>query len=150
MLNTEFLQKRCCTCQKLKYKSEFSKDKKGKYGVRGSCKKCQSKRDSIARQMNPHRRAVQMYHDIKTRLKTEPYYKRNKIKFKFKKEDFIKWAEKHIAIFWLHNPGLCASIDRINEKGHYEHNNVQIISLGENLARRKFGNRDEGHNHVDF
>lgn len=54
------------------------------------------------------------------------------IEIKYTKDEFIKWWEYNIKNFNGVNP----SIDRIDNNGHYEFGNIQIISRSENSKKR--------------
>jgi hypothetical protein len=79
-------------------------------------------------------KASTMWTSIGRRLKTEPAYKN--IKCSITRNDFLKWVIPQL-IYWVNsgnplNGSDGASLDRINNKGNYQLDNLQIISQREN------------------
>lgn len=79
------------------------------------------------------RRAVNHYNLIKTRLKTSHIVDKNKtyksIQLKVSKNDFVEWFMKRDFVG--------CSVDRIDSKGDYSLDNMQVISLADNIRKEK-------------
>ena len=78
---------------------------------------------------------TRMWCSIKTRLKVNKNYEN--IKLCMTKDDFYTWyKEQHDKVSLpLMKAGEKPSLDRIDNKGHYSLDNIQIISLSENIAK---------------
>lgn len=81
-----------------------------------------------------------MYSSIKSRCANESKYKNRNIQCMFEKTefvDFIKDREDYKVVFekWKESGyeyRLIPTVDRIDSKGHYELNNIQILSQSDN------------------
>lgn len=65
-------------------------------------------------------------------------YLRKGIMLKLSREEFNAWfSRQHASILKLWEDGEKPSIDRIDPQGHYQLDNIQIISLRENMQKAK-------------
>jgi len=80
-------EKRCSKCGELKPITEFGKQKVGKYGVRGSCKLCNSKKNKKYYQENKEQRSE--YHK-KWRDENKELLKEKKRKYREENKENIK------------------------------------------------------------
>lgn len=142
--------KTCSKCKKQKKKSSFYKDNRTKDGLYSSCKDCHIllKIGSIGRlarlknDPTPPRVASYMFSGMTGRINNYEAYKNTLICFT--KKEFVDYISKnwetYMSLFkrWENskwNRGLAPSIDRVDTKGHYSLNNIQIITAGENARK---------------
>ncbi len=76
--------------------------------------------------------------EINRRVKRQNSYSRKGIEVRMSKNDFFEFCEKNKKII-LHyyKVGETPSLDRIDNNGHYEIKNLQIISWSENSSKER-------------
>jgi len=89
------------------------------------CANCINKK----RQNNPRICALHSWVNMCERVKKDVRYTRKGIKIKIEKSVFIDWYIKH----WFKR----CRVDRINNEGHYEIGNIQLISLLDHNFKRR-------------
>lgn len=148
------MTKRCTKCGEQKLFSEFSKQSSGKYGLRSRCKKCCSAADKKYQQTDrakllrekcrkKHQKTFVGYlrirfNSMKQRC-NDPKHRSYKnyggrgIKCLFKSsQEFIDYIIDKLQI----DPhGL--QIDRINNNGHYEPDNIRFVTAKVNNNNRR-------------
>ena len=112
--------KRCGKCKTYKPLDAFHTS-----GGRSWDNLCYACIECVNRQRTPgpRRGAVDRYNAIHWRVANEEGYLKKGIKVKVSKEDFVEWYTAH------HFRGC--HIDRIDDRGHYELSNMQLISQSE-------------------
>lgn len=142
-------KKQCSKCKKRKSLSEFYKEKHGKYGVGGNCKKCDIIRAQKyyqvhkTKQIKRHKEYRQtfighlrcLFQDMKQRCNNPA--KRNicyrNVKCLFKNADeFVNYVINKLQI---DSRGL--TIDRIDNNGHYEPGNIRFVTNAENQKNKR-------------
>lgn len=82
-------------------------------------------------------KASVMWNDIKKRVNREARYKN--ILLQIKRDDFIQWVSPKLEE-WVKSKPLRgrdgASIDRIDNNGHYSLDNIQLISYRDNCKKQ--------------
>jgi hypothetical protein len=132
------MAKRCSLCEEVKPLTEFHKHKPSKDGHKPRCKVCQNAAERTAR-FDPHRRAVQTYHDIKKRLRTQREYAQ--VELRISRDDFVVWYTDQLKTWFQDRPGEKPSVDRKDGRGHYEAGNIRILEVGEN-SRLRIANKN--------
>jgi hypothetical protein len=84
----------------------------------------------------PRAIALRMYRGIVDRCTNDQSYA--SIDLKMSREEFAEWAIPAIESFAKCYPQERPSIDRIDPDGHYEQNNIRIISVKDNSIRSRF------------
>lgn len=85
------------------------------------------------------RKATQMWQDIKARLagKTGRGLSYHNVQLLMKREDFITWVTPELEKWKMKFGSLLnASLDRIDNEGHYEIPNLQLLTKYENSIKR--------------
>lgn len=102
------------------------------YTCNGKCLNCCSN-------INTHYRAVIAWESIKQRAgnKRKKYRTYGKVELSIDKADFIAWFRLSYTIFRMEFPTERPSVDRIDNGGHYELSNLQMISHRENSGKNK-------------
>jgi len=73
-----------------------------------------------------------------TNIKNLQYINKG-IELRITKDEFYEWCNAQWDLIdSIYKSGEKPTIDRINSNGHYELSNMRIISMSENLARRKW------------
>ena len=78
---------------------------------------------------NPRRSALSAWNNICRRIAKDPRYKRKKIQIKMLKTEFIIWYVKN----WF----LRCRVDRVDNDGHYELSNIQLLTQQEHNAKAR-------------
>lgn len=137
--------KTCTRCQQPKPLSSFYTQKPGKVFAR--CKECTKAYNREWKAKNPEKgRESQkqwnktvngyrhsMWNTMNQRCGNHPAYRN--IKVQMTKEEWYDFATPLLERFFHDHPADTPSVDRIDPKGHYEINNLQIISWRENLCK---------------
>lgn len=152
--------KTCSKCKKEKPLSEYYKDKRTQDGYYSGCKKCHlsvknnsstAKYGRIFRQnlrQNPNSKDVAkyLYDAMYRRLLYSPYYANRKCGYSL--NEFEEWIKNNWSSYlslhqaWLKSGfkrSLAPSIDRIDNKLDYQLDNIQFLTLSENLRKDKLG-----------
>ena len=91
----------------------------------------------------PRKWAIKVYGAMCARCENanglNPWYAN--VKLLISREDFIAWAEHELVHFRRIHSGKQASIDRIDDDGHYELGNIRIISFRENKLKQRRNKR---------
>jgi hypothetical protein len=120
-------RKRCKRCGSL---GPFYKNG---VGLRSLCCGCHKSNMKIRRQ-SPRSKALVMWSNIKARAQNKdgknPSY--SDVIVLMSKDEFVAWATAAIAKWSKRNPTDTVSVDRKRSRGHYELNNLRIISHGDN------------------
>lgn len=74
--------------------------------------------------------------NITMRLKHDADYA--SVELRMTREAFIAWCVPRIRRWWSSHPTGKPSIDRKDDRGHYELTNIRILDVRENSRRRKF------------
>jgi len=130
--------KKCRKCKKNHPTELFRRCKKRQDGYDSICKKCynelNTKKYNKKYRSTPRGHAINAWYSILQRAENKngkhPSYA--KIKVLVSKEQFLEWAIPNYENWMDAHPGEPPSVDRINNKGHYEFGNLQIISRWEN------------------
>lgn len=85
----------------------------------------------------PLQRAVQRFYDMKQRCENPNFkqfsnYGGRGIELRLERNPFLWWFYLHYPAFSKANPGKSPSINRINNDGHYEISNIEMITVSEN------------------
>ena len=135
--------KKCSRCMQTKDEKEFHLSKGAKDGLYSSCKKCKNAAtQSMRRSYNGKIKAL--YQGMVDRCKNKMSYKNRAVEFSIaefkqyiKRHNFKKiyneWVESGYAM------SLSPSVDRINNKKGYLINNIQIVTLGDNVKKDRRG-----------
>lgn len=135
------------------YKADGTKTK----AIQNVCKKCTSKRQwqytLAAKKTDPCRyyakstwttlnqRACQGKYSNSPSIKNSPQmqsYHKKGIELHITKEELTKfWYDNESKVKAILSAGETPSIDRINDKGHYSLDNIQIISRKENIHKSR-------------
>lgn len=135
--------KKCTKCGEEKSENNFYKDKYAKGGSCLQCKKCKdnsNKRDGL-KYLEKYKKtakgkAAMMWVHLRHRVKNQcGAYKG--IEVKMSQQEFKKWAIPRIDAFMIQQPNETPSLDRIDPTGHYEINNLRIISKRFNTLRSR-------------
>ena len=78
---------------------------------------------------NPRRNALSAWNNIRRRIAKDPRYKCKKIQVKMLKTEFIVWYVKN----WF----LRCRVDRVDNDGHYELSNIQLLTQQEHNAKAR-------------
>lgn len=118
--------KRCAECKEYLPLERFHKTGKtntwdGRFAY---CIDCTKHR----RNDNINRKAVKIYGDLVRRTTWQSYSKKG-IEVKINKADFVKWYSEH----YFKN----GVVDRIDDKGHYEIDNIHIITTVEHNIKKR-------------
>lgn len=137
------MEKTCSKCKQVKYLTQYRKHKSCIYGVNSYCIDCHNK-ISLARYRSLHGRAHALYNSVLHRLKHDPAYKDRTIDFSI--DDFLQWlpTTNYTAIFnaWAksrYQQRLSPTIDRINNKRDYTLDNIQVLTLSDNISKDRRG-----------
>lgn len=84
----------------------------------------------------PKGKATTMWNAILWRLKYEPSYKG--VQLKIPRDEFLEWVIPQLETWCISNSIESASLDRIDNDGHYEFPNLQLLSRKENNLKRKW------------
>lgn len=129
----------CRTCQTDKPLNSFRKNKDKAQGRDTICKQCYSakaKKYQKRYRESPQGRAVQTWHKILQRVGNKdgknPSY--SDVELRMTKQEFLEWA---IPQYKNWNESTTPSINRIDPYGHYEIDNLEIISLESNILKPK-------------
>lgn len=144
------MKKQCTKCKKHKSTSAFSKEKRGKYGLRADCKKCRNKYNQIWQQNHRIERTKYARSRRKTVIgclchcfammkhrcnnsKATRYkdYGGRGIKCRFMRDEFVNYV---IGKLKIDPRGL--QIDRIDNNGNYEPGNIRFVTAKENCSNR--------------
>lgn len=127
------MKKLCPDCNTRKARSEFYALPHTSDGLGTRCKPCQRAYVKRHRQ-TPRGRAVAAWHDLFKKIK-QPAYRG--IEVRIEKEVFLEWAEREFAEWERKHPDERPSVDREDPDGHYEIDNIRVISLVENIRRKR-------------
>ena len=82
--------------------------------------------------------ARQMWASLNSRAENKcgdaPWYAN--VRVEMTREEWTAWAVPKIKLFMDNNPGVSPSVDRIENTGSYRIDNVQIISMYDNVMRQ--------------
>ena len=117
--------KRCGWCKKYKELGEFHKANNTWDGLFYKCIKCTNE----ARNSNTRRRATAKHNAMCWRCQNEERYINKGIKVKVSLEDFVEWYQSNHIEKGCH-------VDRIDNHGHYEIGNLQVLTQREHNLKR--------------
>jgi len=150
------MQKTCSQCCQTKPLTEFYRKRSQNDGRGSACMMCTKIANHESYQRNKHNRkpnpeviakyrstirykTTTIWNCMKGRVKRLKGY--SHVKIRMTREEFVAWATPALKKWIKKNPGEWASIDRIDPKGHYEIENIRILSHRENSLRpRREGN----------
>lgn len=148
--------KTCTKCGIEKDETEYHKNKGHKDGLMAECKICKKKyrdinKDKITRRMIAyvhtwHGYASRRWSSINTRTinGSHPHwhdkrcarYLKKETRIEMTRAEFNNFCESHKDLIEdIYAAGQIPSIDRIDDKGHYSIDNIQIINLSENCRK---------------
>lgn len=124
-------QKTCTKCGRRRRIKFFSKNQ-------ARCKACQHE-IRIVYSATVNGKIQHMWDHMNYRVKsTEPRHIRYRgIKVLLTRSEFKEWATGALAIWITHMPLKEATIDRINDPGHYELGNLQLITQRDQNLKRE-------------
>lgn len=139
-------RKICSRCQQKKAYKTFYKDTTRRDGLSNTCKACKNSMPSMRRGTVAYF-VKQSWHCLNKRTVNGRYpdldnpknasYFENGIRLEMTREDFKAFCKSHKAtISKLYKQGKTPSVDRIDSHKHYSIDNIQIISLDENIRRK--------------
>lgn len=138
--NSDKVVKTCTKCHETKCLNNFTTNKRNKDGKSPWCHLCSNLHSREYRKLRlqtPTGKAAKAWDNISSRCCNKsgqsPEYANVELKMSRKK--FIDWAIPEYEKFMYLNPGVQPSVDRIDPDGHYEINNIRIISMAENCER---------------
>ncbi len=129
------MRKKCRKCGKIK---EHGQDRSSKSGVALWCKPC-----TAEYRHQPKYRWAKAWNNLNLRagnkIGNRPTYK--DVKVLITKEEFKEWYIETMEDWEASHPRPAnyrdyPSIDRIDNDGHYEPTNLQVISIGDNSRKR--------------
>ena len=141
------VHKTCSRCHTERPKSDFHRDRSRNDGRVSNCKGCYQKyKGPYLVHKKIYRTSFKGYQKvlfdcITGRLKYAKSYKKRKILFT--ENEFRIWINSnpdYLRVYskWIksgRNPNLSPSVDRIDNDGHYEFGNIQIIPVIENRIK---------------
>lgn len=127
-------KKRCTRCSLLKPLIQFHKHNIAEDGRKSRCAVCSRLAEKL-RRAEPDHRAVQAWHDLNKRVRTQTEYE--SVEVRISREEFVVWAAAEFAKWFETNPGITPSVDREDPSGHYSLDNLRVISWGENSRLRR-------------
>lgn len=143
--------RRCGSCHQEKPHSDFTKDRRGAYGLSFLCRPCLAIKNKAMRasqyawqkawRQTPEGRATIAYANMVRRCR--PGNIRSKdaayasVEVLIGREDFLSWCVPRFARWASEFPTVAPSVDRIDPHGHYEIGNIQVIALVENIRRKE-------------
>ena len=144
--------KQCSQCKQEKELNSFYKSKKTKSGLYAHCKKCHIQQCSglysrkLRKNITPYNLAAKSFDKIRDRVKYHPHYKNIKVEMSVEElTTYIEnnWVEiKKVCDEW-EKSGFsrkkCPSVDRLDPCGNYSVDNIQIISVSDNISRAHKG-----------
>lgn len=145
--------KKCNRCKQKKAYKDFHRDTSRLDGFSYTCKPCKNAMPSMRRgtvayfvKQSWHalnRRTVNGKYPDRKNPKNAPYFAKG-IRLEMSRSEFKSFCETHKAtIRDLYKQGKTPSLDRIDSQGHYSIDNIQIISLSENV-RKSNVNKNKG------
>ena len=131
-------KKRTCTRCGV-YSDNHSPDPKGKNGLNGQCRPCSNRHNHI-----PENKAHRIWYLLERRAENRdgknPSYAN--VKCLITKEEFMDWYVPALYAWRERNPDKRDSIDRIDNDGHYELSNMQILELAQNVRKKPRVNKN--------
>ena len=150
------LQAKCKDCFKsyylsnLQYRKEYLKKYQilNKESLSKKAKEYRIKNQDVIKKKNEyyrhdfHAHAKRMYSKIKERLKSDKSY--SSLRLYINREEFLDWVINNPSYTDLYNrwkesnfnQRLTPTIDRINNKGNYTLDNIQVLTKSDNLKKR--------------
>lgn len=128
------MKKRCTVCKLEKSISEFGINNRMKDGIGYVCKKCKSEyQKNHYKNRTPVMQAKKVFSGIEKRC-TNAIYHEHRPKYKtvknlLNRNEFILWYTAN------HFEGC--EVDRIDDNGHYDMSNIQLLSREEHNHKRK-------------
>lgn len=139
--------KKCSKCNQEKSLDCFGKNKNRKNGYEYWCKECNCERARNANKTKK-KRIYSMYGSMISRCNSVKSYKHRNVHFTFKEfQEFIRVSDFNTVYNrWVtsgYQYKLSPSVDRINNNNDYKLNNIQIITIGENSAKKQSINGEQ-------
>ena len=137
--------KNCSCCNQTKLESEFYQYTNGR--IFAKCKTCtrednrqwrNENKEKVSKSVKKWHKTIsgyrhKMWNTVSHRCGSDGSYKN--IELKMTKEEFYDFITPLIEKFLDQYPDETPSLDRIDPKGHYEKNNIQIIEWKKNLTK---------------
>lgn len=120
----------CSRCKTAKPRGEYYRDRRKLDGCQAICKACTAE-ERVAYRGTPYGQAARAWLSILHRLRSRDTYQGRELRMT--REEFMAWAVP-IYASWDASRGR-PTVDRIDNDGHYELSNLQIISMSENSAK---------------
>lgn len=115
--------KRCGICEKYLPLPDFHTVNNTWDGLFYACRGCYNEK----RRLSPRRNALKAYRQMLSRVEEDSDYLARGTEVKIGRSEFVDWYTAS----WF--PG--AHVDRIDNAGHYESGNMQMLSIGDHNAK---------------
>ncbi len=137
--------KTCNKCKTKKVYKAFHKDRSRLDGYHGTCKDCKKKMPSCKRGTVAYffkqtwhvlnKRTINGKYPDRNNPKNEIYFKKG-VRLEMTRDQFKEFCELNKqSILKLYKDGKTPSLDRVNSKKHYSVENIEIISLRDNIKK---------------
>jgi hypothetical protein len=130
-----YFMKKCVICEKHKSLNDFRTNSKTHDGKTNVCKKCTNDKRRIAyskRNNTPWYKVRNAWYSMRSRSGEGHYAS---VEVRFTKQEFFEWALPIYTRLSEENQKANLSVDRIDPEGHYEFDNIRIITDSENSRR---------------
>ena len=128
------MKKVCTVCKLEKDILDFGINNRMKDGLNYQCKKCKVEYSkAYYKNRTPKQQANKIFSGIKKRCTNEKYQKTRpkyrEVENRLNKDEFIVW--------YVGNYFEGCEVDRVDDSGHYEMSNIQLLSKEEHNKKRK-------------
>jgi len=134
-----FKSKTCIRCNTEKPRYMFSPNYRMADGYLNRCKTCQNEISRDKYRNDVRYRVNCIWNALMQRIENadgkNPSYAATELRMT--KDEFIDWAVPEYKLFIRNSPEKRPSIDRIDDAGHYELSNLQVIDWGDNARKAR-------------
>ena len=124
--------KTCSRCEKLKDDDEFGRNRSRDDGLQFYCKQCRNSKQR-ADNKTLRGRAITAWNNIVARVENlrgdRPTYAM--VELRMTREEFLAWVIPAYGTWTLHSSLDTATVDRIENSGHYEIGNLRLATYQE-------------------